>query len=282
MSSQTQDAKQLTAPDIRALKGVRKLCMMTAYDYPTARLVDQSGMDMILVGDSLAMVVLGYEDTLSLTMEEMLHHTRAAARGTRHALLVSDMPFLSYQVSMEQAVRNAGRFLSEGRAKAVKVEGGRDFAPHIKAMVRAGIPVMGHLGLTPQYMATLGGFKAQGRSSEAVLCLLDDAKALEDAGVFSIVLEAIPNEAAALITDAVSVPTIGIGAGNMTDGQVLVLHDMLGLFDRFVPRFVKQYAQMGSQIVKAMGKYVEDVRSGAFPAEEHSLHLSKEECAKLK
>lgn len=281
MSSQSAPAKQITAPDIRAAKGQRKLCMLTAYDYPTAMLADQSGMDMILVGDSLAMVVLGHEDTLSVTMDEMIHHARAAARGTSHALLVADMPFLSYQADVAEAVRNAGRFLSEGRARAVKLEGGRDFAPHINAMVKAGIPVMGHVGLTPQYVATLGGFKAQGKSADAARQMLDDAKALEDAGVFSIVLEAVPAETAALITEAVSVPTIGIGAGNVTDGQVLVFHDILALFDRFVPKFVKQYAQIGTNITEALQQYCTEVRNGTFPAEAHTIHLASEERDKL-
>jgi 3-methyl-2-oxobutanoate hydroxymethyltransferase len=281
MSSHSAPKKQITAPDILAAKGERKLCMITAYDYPTALLADKSGMDMILVGDSLAMVVLGHEDTLSVSMDEMVHHTRAAARGTSRALLVADMPFLSYQADVAEAVRNAGRFLSEGRARAVKLEGGRDFAPHVAAMVRSGIPVMGHIGLTPQYVATLGGFKAQGKSAQAARAMVEDAKALEDAGAFSIVLESMPEETAALITEAVSVPTIGIGAGNITDGQVLVMHDLLGLFDRFVPRFVKQYAQLGPVVIESLERYRAEVASGAFPGPEHTLHLSPEERDKL-
>ncbi|MGE4292083.1 MAG: 3-methyl-2-oxobutanoate hydroxymethyltransferase [Desulfovibrio sp.] len=281
MSSHPTAAKPLTAPDIQAAKGERKLCMITAYDYPAALLADASGVDMILVGDSLAMVVLGHEDTLSVSMDEMVHHTRAASRGTSRALLVADMPFLSYQADVAEAVRNAGRFLSEGHARAIKLEGGKDYAPHVAAMVRAGIPVMAHLGLTPQYVATLGGFKAQGKSAQAARAMLDDAKAMEDAGAFSIVLECIPEETAALITEAVSIPTIGIGAGKSTDGQVLVLHDLLGLFDRFVPRFVKQYAQIGQLITETLQRYCADVRSGAFPAEEHTMHLANGEREKL-
>lgn len=274
-------AKPVMVPEILAAKGHRKLCMVTAYDYPSAQLADQAGADMILVGDSLAMVVLGMQDTLSVTMDQMLHHCLAASRGCTRPLLVGDMPFLSYQADVAEAVRNAGRFLAQGRAGAVKLEGGREYAPQVKAMVSAGIPVMGHVGLTPQYLNTLGGFRAQGKTAASARAMLDDAKALEDAGAFAIVLEAVPQETAALITESIQVPTIGIGAGNATDGQVLVFHDLLGLFDRFVPRFVKQYAQIGPAMAEALGRYCDEVRSGAFPAEEHTMHLRPEEREKL-
>ncbi|SKA85445.1 3-methyl-2-oxobutanoate hydroxymethyltransferase [Paucidesulfovibrio gracilis DSM 16080] len=275
------DAKPVTVPEIRAAKGERKLCMVTAYDYPSARIADQAGVDMILVGDSLAMVVLGQQDTLGVTMEDMLHHTLAASRGRSRALLVGDMPFLSYQADVAEAVRNAGRFLAQGRANAVKLEGGKAYAPHVAAMVGAGIPVVGHVGLTPQYFNTLGGFKTQGRSAASARAMLEDAKALEEAGAFAMVLEAVPEETAALITRELTIPTIGIGAGNVTDGQVLVLHDLLGLFDRFVPKFVKQYAQIGPAMVDALQSYCDEVRSGAFPAPEHTFRLPPEERDKL-
>lgn len=274
--------KQLTAPDIRAAKGRRKLCVLTAYDYPTALLADKSGVDVVLVGDSLGMVVLGLPDTLSVTMADMLHHTKAAARAVKRALVVGDMPFMSYQPSVEVAVANAGRFLAEAGARAVKVEGGRAFAPQIEAMVKSGIPVMGHIGLTPQYVATLGGYKVQGKSCEAIRVLVDDARAIASAGCFSLVLEAMPAEAAAAVTEAVDIPTIGIGAGPDVDGQVLVLHDILGLFERFTPRFVKRYAELGQSALAAMQQYCAEVREGSFPAEEHTWRLSEEEAKKLK
>ncbi len=273
--------KRITVPDIIAAKGQQKLTMVTAYDYSMARLVDRSEIDMILVGDSLAMVMLGEEDTLSVGMEEMLHHTRAVARAAERALVIGDMPFLSYQVSVEEAVMNAGRFLKEGRAQAVKLEGGASVLEQIRAIVRAGIPVQGHLGLTPQRIAQLGGFKVQGRDAETAKRLIDDAHALADAGCFSIVLEAIPSRIAERITDAIPVPTIGIGAGSHCDGQVLVLHDMLGLFDRFLPRFVKQYDQIGERIVAALHRYKTEVEDGTFPGPEHSFSMSDEELQKL-
>lgn len=274
--------KQLTAPDIQAAKGRRKLCVLTAYDYPTALLADKSGVDVVLVGDSLGMVVLGLPDTLSVTMADMLHHTKAVARAVKRALVVGDMPFMSYQPSVEVAVANAGRFLAEAGARAVKVEGGRAFAPQIEAMVKSGIPVMGHIGLTPQHLAALGGYKVQGRTSEAIRVLVDDARAVASAGCFSLVLEAMPAEAASAVTEAVDIPTIGIGAGPDTDGQVLVLHDILGLFDRFTPKFVKRYAELGESALAAMQQYCAEVREGSFPAEEHTWRLSEEEAKKLK
>ncbi|MGQ9483629.1 MAG: 3-methyl-2-oxobutanoate hydroxymethyltransferase [Desulfosoma sp.] len=264
-------APRVTVPAVMGAKGRRKLTMLTAYDYCTARWVDRAGVDMILVGDSLAMVMLGHEDTLSVTMEEMLHHTRAVARGTQRALVIGDMPFLSYQVSVAQAVENAGRFLKEGRAQAVKLEGGASVLQQVRAIVEAGIPVQGHLGLTPQSIAKLGGFKVQGKDQEAVNKLLEDALALSEAGCFSLVLEAIPASVAQRITEAVPIPTIGIGAGRACDGQVLVIHDLVGLFDRFVPRFVKQYDALGQRIMEAVIRYRDEVEKGVFPGPEHTF-----------
>jgi len=275
-------ARRVTVPEIIAAKGKRKLTEMTAYDHPTALWVDESGIDMILVGDSLAMVVLGHEDTLSITMDEMLHHTRAVARTAQRALVIGDLPFLSYQVSVEQAVLNAGRFVKEARANAVKIEGGRRVAAQIKAIVEAQIPVQGHLGLTPQSSAAFGGFKIQGKTAEAARELIEDARALVAAGCFSIVLEGIPAPIAAMITEAVPVPTIGIGAGPDCDGQVLVLHDLLGLFERFTPRFVKQYARLSGPVREALAAFREEVEKGVFPAPEHSFAMDGEEVAKLK
>ncbi len=273
--------KRVTVPDIVAAKGKRKLTMLTAYDFPTARWVDRSGMDMVLVGDSLAMVVLGHEDTLAVGMEEMIHHTKAVSRAVQRALVIGDMPFLSYQASIEQAVLNAGRFLKEAHAHAVKLEGGTRVLPQVSAMVAAGIPVQGHLGLTPQSAAQLGGFKVQGKTAEAAKILIEDAQELAAAGCFSIVLEAIPAAIAARITEAVPVPTIGIGAGRECDGQVLVIHDVLGLFDRFVPKFVKQYARLSATIEEALTCYRQEVETGAFPGPEHTFTFDAKETDKL-
>ncbi len=236
---------------------------------------------MVLVGDSLAMVALGHEDTLSVTMDEMVHHTKAVTRGVSRALVIADMPFLSYQPGVDKAVANAGRFLSEARAQAVKVEGGRAVIEPIRAMVRAGIPVMGHIGLTPQHLAALGGFKVQGKTAEAAMILMEDALALAEAGCFSLVLECVPGELARRITQAANVPTIGIGSGPDTDGQVLVIHDVLGLYDRFRPKFVKAYADLWNQGLDALRAYRTDVESGAFPAAEHTFAMPDEELAKL-
>lgn len=274
--------KRVTVPEIIAAKGKRKLTEMTAYDYPTALWVDQSGIDMILVGDSLAMVVLGHEDTLSITMDEMLHHTRAVARTAQHALVIGDLPFLSYQVSVEQAVMNAGRFIKEARANAVKLEGGRRVVPQIKAIVEAQIPVQGHLGLTPQSSAAFGGFKVQGRTAEAAKELIEDAQALTEAGCFSIVLEGIPSPIATMVTEAIPIPTIGIGAGADCDGQVLVVHDLLGLFERFTPKFVKQYARLAGPVREALAAFREEVEKGIFPGPEHGFTIDGQEVAKLK
>ena len=263
---------RVTVPDVVAAKGKRKLSMLTAYDYPTALWADQSGVDMLLVGDSLAMVVLGHEDTLSVGMTEMLHHTRAVTRGAKRALVVGDMPFMSYQASIEQALLNAGLFLKEAKAQAVKLEGGRRVVAQVKAMVEAGIPVQGHLGLTPQSAAVFGGFKVQGKTAEAAKVLIEDAQALTEAGCFSIVLEAIPSPIATMITESIPIPTIGIGAGPNCDGQVLVVHDLLGLLGQFRPKFVKTYVNLREQIEKGVKEYIEEVRRGAFPDDSHSFH----------
>ena len=249
------------------------ITMLTAYDYPTAMSMDKAGVDSILVGDSLAMVVLGYENTLPVTMDEMIHHCRAVARGAKTSLLVGDMPFMSYQVSVEDALRNAGRFLQEGGMDAVKLEGGRERADAIRAITGAGIPVMGHLGLTPQSVNQLGGFRAQGKTAIAAKRLIEDALILQEAGCFSIVLEAVPAKLAEMISKKLSIPTIGIGAGNGCDGQVLVTHDLLGLFDRFTPKFVKQYANFHSEMQKAFADYIEDVETKRFPALEHTVEM---------
>ncbi|BBD08880.1 3-methyl-2-oxobutanoate hydroxymethyltransferase [Desulfovibrio ferrophilus] len=273
---------KITVPGVVACKGGRKLSMLTAYDAVLAALADASGVDMILVGDSLAMVGLGQRDTLAVGMDAMIHHTRAVSRGTERALVVGDMPFMSYQTSDEEAVRNAGRFLAQGRASAIKLEGGARMLSRIQAIVAADIPVMGHIGLTPQSVAKLGGFKVQGKTAEAGRALVEEARMLEDAGCFSMVLEAVPAPIAKLVTEAVSIPTIGIGAGPYCDGQVLVTHDVLGLFDRFTPKFVKRYAELGKVAVSAMQAYREDVEAGAFPGPEHSFDMPAEEVAKLK
>src|SRR5262245_43562327 len=252
------------------------IVMVTAYDYPTAKLVDEAGVDAILVGDSLAMVVLGHENTLSVTMEEMLHHARAVRRGASAAFLVGDMPFLSYQANAEEAVRNAGRFLQEGLS-AVKLEGGREYAATVRGLVRAGIPVQGHIGLTPQSVNLLGGYKVQGRTAEAARALLEDALALEDAGCFSLVLESVPDRVATAITERVGIPTIGIGAGAGTSGQVLVLHDLVGVFDRFTPKFAKRYAELGAALRQAVAEYGDDVRRRAFPTPAQAYAMPEDE-----
>ncbi len=252
------------------------ITMLTAYDYPTGLLVDQAGIDIILVGDSLAMVVLGHENTVAVTMDEMLHHCKAVARGAKNPLLVGDMPFMSYQVDVKEAIRNAGRFLKEGGMDVVKLEGGRDMAPTVKGIVDAGIPVMGHIGLTPQTISKLGGYRVQGKDIVTAKALIDDGLALEEAGAFSLILEAIPGPVARLITERVSIPTIGIGAGPDCDGQVLVTHDLIGLFDRFVPKFVKQYTNTFSSIIEALESYRDEVVAGTFPGPEHGYSMSDE------
>lgn len=268
---------RLTLPDLLERKAQgRRITMVTAYDYPTARLADEAGIDILLVGDSLAMVVLGHENTLSVTMDEMLHHARAVARARQRALLVGDMPFLSYHVSRRQAVRNAGRFVQEAGADAVKVEGGRKRLDVIRAIIDADIPVMGHVGLTPQALQRLGGFKIQGRTLERAEAILEDAVALEKAGVFSVVLEAIPEEVGALVTRAVKLPTIGIGAGRHCDGQVLVFHDLVGLEQRLAPRFVRRYASLGKQAAEALAAFRREVEEGMFPSDGEVYSLEPE------
>jgi 3-methyl-2-oxobutanoate hydroxymethyltransferase len=253
------------------------ISMLTAYDYPLALAADQAGIDSILVGDSLGMVVLGYDNTLPVTMADMLHHCRAVARGARCALLIGDLPFMSYQVSIEQAVGNAGRFLQEAGMDAVKLEGGRERVDAIRAIVTAGIPVMGHLGLTPQSVQQLGGFRAQGRTAAAARRLLEDALMLQDAGCFGLVLEAIPARLATLVSKQLEIATIGIGAGPGCDGQVLVTHDLLGFFDRFTPKFVKKYTDLHAEIAHALAAFRDDVEERAFPGPEHSLDMLDEE-----
>lgn len=247
--------------------------MLTAYDYSTARLVDEAGIPMILVGDSLGMVLLGYETTLSVTMEDMIHHVKAVVRGSKHAMVIADMPFMSYQAGVSDAMRNAGRFLQEAGAQAVKLEGGERIADTVKKLVDHGIPVMGHIGLTPQSINQLGGYKVQGKTSAAAAQLVKDAKCLEDAGAFSIVLESVPLQLAKHITENSAVPTIGIGAGVHCDGQVLVINDMLGMFSDIHPKFVKQYANLSENINEALTRFSNDVKNGTFPEEKHSTSV---------
>jgi len=247
--------------------------MLTAYDASFAGLIDAAGIDMVLVGDSLGMVLLGYDSTIPVTMEEMLHHCRAASRGVKRAVLVGDMPFMSYQVSESEAITNAGRFLKEAGCDAVKLEGGTEVCDTVKAIVKAGIPVMGHIGLTPQTASQLGGYKVQGRDADSARLLLQSARDLEAAGAFAIVLECIPAQLSEAITSTVAMPTIGIGAGKHCDGQVLVTHDMVGMFEKFIPSFVKQYVNLAPQIKKAVGAYRQEVKNGNFPAEEHSFAM---------
>lgn len=254
----------------KAKENKQKLTMLTAYDYSTAKLFDEAGIDSILVGDSLGNVILGYEDTISVTMEDMIHHSAAVARGAKNALVVVDMPFMSYQTSVYDAVYNAGRIMKEGRAGAVKLEGGAGICPQIKAITECGIPVVGHLGLTPQSVNAFGGYKVQGRDDAAAKRLIDDAHKVEEAGAFAVVLECVPAKLAETISNELSIPTIGIGAGNGCDGQVLVYQDMLGMFSDYVPKFVKQFANVGEIIKEAVKSYIDEVSDGTFPDEEHS------------
>ena len=275
--------KKVTAPAVRARKmrsGAEPLVMLTAYDAPGARMVDAAGADLILVGDSVAMVVLGYDDTLQVTVEDIAHHTAAVARTKPRALIVGDLPWMSYHVSVEETVRNAAKLIRAG-AECVKLEGGRKRLPMIEALLDAEIPVMGHIGLTPQSVHAMGGFRVQGRETSAALALVDDAKALAHAGCFAIVIEGVPDQVAAMITDAVDVPTIGIGAGPYCDGQVLVFHDVLGLEDRVVPKFVRRYADLKAAGIEALERFASDVRSGAFPAASESYHLNAEQSEAL-
>lgn len=278
----TEERKKVTIRLIQAMKTRSEpISMLTAYDYPTALVMDQAGLDIILVGDSLGMVMLGYESTLPVTMDEMIHHCKAVARGAKYALLVGDMPFLSYQVSTSEAVRNAGRFLQEAGMNAVKLEGGSERAETIRAIVSTGIPVMGHLGLTPQSIHQLGGFRTQGRDADAAYKLLEDAQILQEAGCFSLVLESIPGRLAQLVSQRLVIPTIGIGAGAGCDGQVLVTHDMLGLFERFTPRFVKRYANLSAEMRKAFSAYKADVQAKIFPGVEHTVEMNEAEWKSL-
>lgn len=275
--------KKVTVLDVQKAKDEgRKLVMVTAYDYPFGLLADEAGVDIVLVGDSLGMVVMGLEGTVQVNMEHMIHHIRAVVRGCKGPLVVGDMPFMSYNTSTRDAIINAGRLIKDGGCDVIKLEGGVDFAPTVEAIVKAGIPVQGHIGLTPQTASALGGFKMQGRDAIAAKGIIDDAKALEDAGVFSIILEAVPAPLGKLVAEAVKVPVIGIGAGPDVDGQVLVTHDMIGLFDKFVPKFVKQYIQIRPTLIDALVDYKKEVVSGTFPGPEHSFKMSDEALEELK
>lgn len=265
--------KNTTATFKKAKEEHKKLTMLTAYDYSFAKIMDEAGVDSILVGDSVGMVCLGYEDTLPVTMEDMIHHTAAVARGAKNALVVADMPFMSYQTSVYDAVTNAGRLIKEGHAQAVKLEGGFEVVEQIKAIVAASIPVVAHLGLTPQSVNAFGGFKVQGKSEAAAQKLLDEARAVEEAGAFAVVLECVPEKLAAKISETISIPTIGIGAGAGCDGQVLVYQDMLGLFSDFTPKFVKKFANVGEIVRGAFEGYIKEVQEGTFPAKEHTFKI---------
>ena len=271
MSTQGK-VNKISVSTIKTMKqNHEKIAMLTAYDYPTALLLDECGVELILVGDSLGMVVLGYDSTLPVTMEDMLHHTKAVTRGVSSSMVIGDMPFLSYQCSVDQAVWNAGRFLQEGGAHGVKLEGGREYAETIRRISLAGIPVMAHLGLTPQSVHQFGGYKVQGKEQTAAQRMIEDAKILEEAGAFAVVLECIPSPLAKTITQAVSIPTIGIGAGPDCDGQVLVIHDMLGLYERFTPKFVKKYSTLNKNIKKSVKQYMKEVKDSSFPDKNHSF-----------
>ncbi|MGL4655326.1 MAG: 3-methyl-2-oxobutanoate hydroxymethyltransferase [Sarcina sp.] len=258
-----------------------KLTMLTAYDYSMAKLIDSAGINGILVGDSLGMVCLGYEDTLSVTMEDMIHHTKAVARGAKNSLIVADMPFMSYQTSVYDAVCNAGRLIKEGRAQAIKLEGGIEVCDKIEAITKASIPVIGHIGLTPQSVNVFGGFKVQGKDAENAKRIIAEAVAIEQAGAFAVVLECVPDKIAKMVSDNVTIPTIGIGAGAQCDGQILVYQDMLGMYSDFVPKFVKKYDNIGERIDIAFKRYIDEVRDGVFPASEHTFKLSDDVLEKL-
>jgi 3-methyl-2-oxobutanoate hydroxymethyltransferase len=275
--------QKVTVLEVKQAKNEgRKLTMLTAYDYPLGLMAAESGVDIVLVGDSLGMVVMGLAGTVEVTMADMIHHIKAVVRGCKGPLIVGDMPFMSYNTSIREAIINAGRLMKEGGCDVVKLEGGVDFAPTIGAIVKAGIPVQGHIGLTPQTASALGGFKMQGKDAAAAKQIIDDARALEDAGVFSMILEAVPAPLGKLVAEAVSVPVIGIGAGPDVDGQVLVFHDVVGLFDRFVPKFVKQYTNVRNIIIEALKEYNRDVVEGTFPGPEHSFKMPAEALEQLK
>ena len=273
--------KNTTTSIMQMKNSGHKISMLTAYDYTTARLLDEAGVNTILVGDSLGNVILGYEDTISVTVEDMIHHSAAVARGAKNALVVTDLPFMSYQTSVYDAVVNAGRLMKEGRAGAVKLEGGKGVCPQIKAIVSAGIPVVAHLGLTPQSINTFGGFKVQGKTEAAAKKLIEDAKAVEEAGAFLLVLECVPAKLAKLVTESINIPTIGIGAGAGCDGQVLVNQDMLGMFSDFTPKFVKRFANVGEIMKQAVKTYIAEIDDGTFPAEEHCYKIDDEVIDKL-
>lgn len=274
---QASQVKKITSVNIREAKGQKKISMVTAYDYAFAMMVDTAGVDCILVGDSLGMVMLGRKDTASVTLDEMIHHTQPVVAGVERALVVADMPFMTYEGGVADAMKNAARLVQCSGARVVKMEGGRGIAPQVKALVDAGIPVMGHIGLTPQRAAVFGGFKVQGKTAAAAEALLEDALALQDAGSFAVVLEAVPAPVAEMITARIAIPTIGIGAGAGCDGQVLVMHDMLGLTSGHVPRFVKQYANFAEIGRNAVAEYIKDVQEGTFPGPEHCFSMSEAE-----
>ena len=277
------DRKKVTIPDLQRMKEEgKKITMLTAYDYPLALIEDKAGIDIILVGDSVGMVVLGYESTVPVDMNEMLHHTKAVRRGAKYSFVIGDMPFMSYNITKEEAIRNAGAFIKECGADAVKLEGGLEVIDTVKAIINAGISVMGHIGLTPQTASKLGGFKVQGKDAESAQKIMDSALALEEAGCFSVLLECVPDRLAEIITKKLRVPTIGIGSGMGCDGQVLVTHDLLGLFDRFMPKFVKRYANLSEEILQGIESYIAEVQSGKFPTKEHSFTMKDEEIKKLR
>ena len=274
--------KTTVADFLSMKKNSEKITMVTAYDYSTAKLIDNSGINSILVGDSLGMVMLGYTDTVSVTMEDMLHHVKAVSRGTENALVICDMPFMSYQTSVYDAVVNAGRLMKEGRAGAVKLEGGKEYAEHVRAIVNASIPVCGHIGMTPQSVNAFGGFKVQGKTEEAARKLIEDAIALQEAGAFAVVIECVPHKLAEYISEILSIPTIGIGAGNGCSGQVLVYQDMLGMYSDFTPKFVKKFANVGDVMTDAFKSYSDEVKTGQFPTEEHSFKIDDDIIDKIR
>jgi len=282
MTGTSSERRKITLFDLQAMKQQgRKITMLSIPDYPMALLADRAGLDTILVGDSLAMTVLGYDTTVPVTMEEMLHHTKAVTRATKYAFVVGDMPFMSNNTSERDAIINAGRFMQEGGTDSVKVEGGSNAAHIVTAIVKAGIPVMGHIGLTPQHISLLGGYRVQGRDVQTARRVIDDALAIEEAGAFAIILECVPNQISKIVTERLRIPTISYGAGESCDGQGLVAHDILGMFDKFTPKFVKKYTELGEQIHEAFEAYVSDVVSGQFPTDGHSFHIKKEDLEKV-
>ena len=278
-----EQRKKIAPMDLQKFKAEgKKFSMLTAYDYPMALLEDRAGIEVILVGDSLGMTVLGYDSTVPVTMEEMIHHTKAVVRGAKIPLIIGDMPFMSYNTSERDAIYNAGRLMKEGGCDAIKLEGGVTVKDTVRAIVRAGIPVMGHIGLTPQTISMLGGFKVQGKDAKGAQKIIDDALQLEEAGAFTVLMEAVPAPITKMVTERLKVPTIGIGAGPDCDGQVLVVHDMLGLFDRFTPKFAKRYVNLTEYIMKAFAEFKDDIDKGAFPAEQHCFRIDEKELSKVK